>query len=226
MYGSFLDNETMRTDPFYAISEILCFAAQSECQYLAHLESLVRKEVYGVQTPTDFAINNLKHTRENLGNHIQSLEEAVDFIRDRGNVRINGSTGDEIPWVKQQLLLRDFERLLARATEISTQCLEGINIITNDTILEEARKTMAQGQQTKTLTLLAFFYLPMTLAASIFGMNVVQFGQGPVSIGWPFVAIGGSLVFQWLLYVYGKRVQDSMAKWYSWTNSKHLYLVR
>jgi hypothetical protein len=74
----------------------------------------------------------------------------LQFIRNRGKIRAAKAAGEnEIAKEKYCSILEDFEYLLRRARKISSRCLEGINIITNDVVLEESRKAMAQGEQTK-----------------------------------------------------------------------------
>lgn len=51
----------------------------------------------------------------------------------------------------------------------------------------EARKAIQEAEQTRRLTLLAFFYLPLTFTTSVFGMNIRDLRQGDKSIWIAFV---------------------------------------
>jgi len=52
----------------------------------------------------------------------------------------------------------------------------------NRASLEESRRAIEQAEKVKRLTLLAFFFVPLSFTASIFGMNFKEFGQGHLSI--------------------------------------------
>ena len=102
----------------------------------------------------------------------------------------------------RETTLEDFEYLLELCRSLSRRCLEGVSLITNDAVLEETRKAMRQGEQTNTLTFLAFFYLPLTLTTGLFGMNFQEFGQGSLSV-WIGALVGlGLLVVQAAVYCF------------------------
>ena len=67
--------------------------------------------------------------------------------------------------------------------------------------LEESHKSIQQAQSTKRLTQLAYVFLPLSLSASIFGMNVTELQS--VSIAAPIatasIILALSLVFWFLL---------------------------
>jgi hypothetical protein len=51
---------------------------------------------------------------------------------------------------------------------------------------EESRKSIEMADSLKTLTQLAFIFVPLSLASSIFGVNVRQFGSGTAPL-WTFI---------------------------------------
>ena len=53
----------------------------------------------------------------------------------------------------------------------------------------EAEVTIEQGRQSQRLTVLAFLYLPLTFVTGIFGMNVQQINNSPLSIWVPVVVL-------------------------------------
>jgi hypothetical protein len=221
LYGKALDPDATRLDAFYALSELFAFIATSENQFLNFMELRVDNEIYSTKHGTDFSITNLKHSRELLVSHAQSLEETLRFIRNKSShdwpmIPPNSDKADMISR-KHQQVVEDFDHLLSRARSLSVRCLEGVSLITNDVMLQESRKAMVQGQQTRTLTLLAFFYLPITMATGFFGMNFKEFGQGELSI-WIGVFVAMLLLlFQSLAYVSRRLL---LRKWRAWSDRR------
>lgn len=66
-----------------------------------------------------------------------------------------------------------------RATHLSNMCSEAIAIEMNVISITEARKGLSQARRIELLTLLAFFFVPLSFVTSFFGMNVDIF-QEPV----------------------------------------------
>ncbi|KAK3326198.1 hypothetical protein B0H66DRAFT_150527 [Apodospora peruviana] len=69
------------------------------------------------------------------------------------------------------MLTRDFEALLRRAEQLLGQARDGMAFISSRVMLEESRRAMSKADRLARLTLLAFFFLPLSLTASLFGMN-------------------------------------------------------
>ncbi|KAK0721315.1 hypothetical protein B0T21DRAFT_414510 [Apiosordaria backusii] len=166
-------------------------------QFLNSIELCVKDEIGSTQTATNFSVSNLKYFRELLDSHAQNLEEVLLFLRNRDSSRWPSIQADhqlaDLIRSKNNTTARDFEYLMPRARKLEAQCLEGVSIITNGVMLQESRKAIDTGEQTKTVTLLAFFYLPLALATSFFGMNFVELGQGTLTI-WIGICTGIALV--------------------------------
>ncbi|KAK1834720.1 hypothetical protein QBC39DRAFT_342665 [Podospora conica] len=196
--------EAMRLDAFYALSDLFAFVATSEKQFLNSMELRVKDEIYSTEAATDLSVDNLKYSKELLDSHAQNLEEVLLFLRNRDSSKWPTIPPDnplaEQVRSKHSTIVGDFAYLLSRAQRLAAQCLEGVTIITNGVMLQESRKAIDMGEQTKTVTLLAFFYLPLTLATSFFGMNFKELGQGGLTI---WIGIGtavGLVILQVLTY--------------------------
>ncbi|KAK3365584.1 hypothetical protein B0T24DRAFT_710693 [Lasiosphaeria ovina] len=175
-YGSQLDGDAMRVDALYALSELLTFAATLEKQFLNYMTQLIRQESYLPRAAgADFSITNLKHARELLDSHAQGLEENARFLRRQRQWQKSDPRAAAVAAV-HNALVDDFAYLLALCRTLSARCLEGVSLVTNDAMPEETRKTKHQGEQTRTLALLAFFYLPLSLRTGLFGMNFRELG--------------------------------------------------
>ena len=84
-------------------------------------------------------------------------------------------------------LLRDYEELLEKAKELFQLYNEKLDDIKTNTSLLEARKSLAQSKSIGRLSLLAFFFLPLSFTTSLFGMNFREIGED-LSI-WIWVAV-------------------------------------
>ncbi|KAI1363722.1 hypothetical protein F5Y08DRAFT_308910 [Xylaria arbuscula] len=206
-YGSSLNAQFIPDHPMYALSEIFSFAATSEHQFLSLIASLIHNEVYSDSRPPEFAVTNLKYAKDLLDDHANSIQDNMRFLI-KSDCVVTESRRDPSVDDRVKSVIEDYTTLLDKASKLSALCLQGMTIIANEARLKEARNSSAQSKRSETLTLLAFFYLPLTLAASLFGMNVVQLGQGSVSIGWALLALFGFLMFQMAIYYGAKRVNE------------------
>jgi hypothetical protein len=78
-------------------------------------------------------------------------------------------------------------RILEQLATSEARARDEAQLAASEASLQEARKSIEvaqvsiqEGKRVKLLTILAFFFLPLTLATSIFGMNIKQLsGEGP-----------------------------------------------
>jgi Mg2+ and Co2+ transporter CorA len=84
-------------------------------------------------------------------------------------------------------LLEDYQALLHRANSLSQLYSEGIDDIRTSAMLMESKKAIVQAEGVARLTLLAFFFLPLSFTTSLFGMNFKELGD-QLSI-WTWVVV-------------------------------------
>ena len=182
----------MAMDPTYALSELFAFAGSSECQFLNMMQSQITRDIQFLPNTMELSVANLKYSKALLDEHVQRLKDTVDQLRNRELSdwpRVTqGPCKDAIDRALQMLLL-DYEHLLSRAQSLATQCLDGTNIIMNSAMLEESHRSIVQTEGLTRLTLLAFFFLPLTFTTGFFGMNFKQLGNGTLSIWVLFVVL-------------------------------------
>ncbi|KAK0104318.1 hypothetical protein ONS96_005404 [Cadophora gregata f. sp. sojae] len=175
-YGRKLDREAAGANPLYTLSDLFRFAATSELQFLNMMATKVAKEMDPAslvqqENPT---VANLLHSRQILERHLQRIDENIQFIDAQRNVSPRSSKVDAtIESVKN-----DFRALASRAHELSEQCDRGMTIIMNNATIKESQRAVLQAEGVAKLTRLAFIFIPSSFTASIFGMNVKQFGVG------------------------------------------------
>lgn len=179
----------------YALSEVFSFAASSEWQFLNVLETQLNDESQNLSAQiAHVSVANIRYAKALLDEHVVRLEDTTRMIRDYGDSKWPRAASlrleeDAISIVREShdYLTKDYEYLLMRARRLSERCVETIDIISNDALLQEAQKSLQQGQRGQRLMFLASFYLPLSLTTSFFGMNFVELGQGKLSIWLAFV---------------------------------------
>lgn len=189
-YGATLDPEIASKDVLYALREVFVFAANSESQFLNLLNKQINRETDASSVVKDDSIANLKYANVLLNDHVQSIETTLSLLRTCGDRDWPASTTaghTREVHASRTALVTDYEYLRAWAKTLSKRCIDGIGTIANDSQLEEARKAMRQAERGMRLTLMAFVYLPLSLGASIFGMNITELGSGNRSV-WTAVA--------------------------------------
>lgn len=193
-YGKHLDIQLLKIDPFYALHELFAFVASSELQFLNLVDSKLGPETgYEILSQKTPSLSNLLYTQEILQAHIQHLYENIETIKRRGSP--DWQKAPKTPELEKaaeaaaSLLLRDFEFLLAKAQILSRRCETGTSVIMNSANIAESRRAMTQARRVGKLTLLAFFYVPLSFTASFFGMNFEQFGTSATIGIWLWFAV-------------------------------------
>lgn len=176
-YGRKLDLETASTNPLYALSDIFRFAANSELQFLNMLATKITNEMDPaiLIQQEDPTVSNLLYSRKILERHIQRMEEYIQFIDVQGNLSSPKPPKGE---AAANSLRKDFQVLLSRSQALSAQCDRGMTIIMNNATIRESQRAIVQAEGVAKLTRLAFIFVPSSFTASLFGMNVKQFGTG------------------------------------------------
>lgn len=101
-------------------------------------------------------------------------------------------------------LTRDYEGLLRKARDLSAMYSEEIEHIRTSVALMEARKSLDYAQGIGRLSLLAFFFLPLSFTTGIFGMNFREIGND-LSI-WIWVAVSVPVFAAALILCYWPRI--------------------
>jgi Mg2+ and Co2+ transporter CorA len=168
-------------------------------------------------------LSNLLYYQELVDTHLSYLRATVEVIKHQGGLRW--------PHVPEQnrrqhgkaktaaeSLLRDFEHLVQRAESLLSRCVKGMNVIMNDVNLAESKRAISQAQGVAKLTLIAFFYIPLSFTTSFFGMNFAELGNGTLSLWIWFAASIPIFIISvsFLLFDFRKLVTigKKVAKWF------------
>lgn len=176
-YGTLLDPEIMRTDALYAFSDLFVFAASSENQFLNLVQKEIDMSIRTFDQKEEWSLENLRYNKALLDEHIQHTRHIVAFLRLENNMSWPQAKDPQHVQIRNNTkttLLEDYEHLLERTQTLATRAMEGMHVIMNDSMLKENMKAMEQTREVGRLSLLAFFFLPLSFASSIFGMNFVD----------------------------------------------------
>ena len=180
-YGSSLEPQILRQDAMYAVSGIFAFAACSESQFVNFMSVQVEAALRSSERQAELSLSDLRFSKSLLDEHAMYLQDVIMFFQHEAETKWPTSTS-AVPGDVQAALLKDFECLLRRVKDLAARCLDGTAIIMNDAMLQESRRAIAQAGKVERLTLLAFFFVPLTFTCTLFGMNFSEFGQGHLSI--------------------------------------------
>ncbi|GIZ49086.1 hypothetical protein CKM354_001212600 [Cercospora kikuchii] len=214
-YGSSLDPRIMANEPFYAITELMQFAASSICQLLNMIDSTISRATLA----TAVVANN--YDISELSYHQQLLDDVARTLRE--NLRVIGQRGSATwPRAKDQKqrakadrtaasLLADYQELDHRNQDLIKKCHNHMKTIINQASVAETQRSLAQARKVTQLTWLAFMFVPLTFTTSFLGMNVSVFGQGTAPL-WLWFAITAPLMLvAFVLLVLGNRVSTQSA---------------
>lgn len=219
--------DALQSDVRDTLHDIFAFTAAAENQFLTMMQGLVDRELQlqssGKQT--EWTLSNLRYYKSTIDEHIVNVENMLVTLkrsdgpwwdpqaRSSRPTSREGSPGfpQKQPILPQReshrvlsqsrlsSLCNDYTHLLQRAEKLSNRCVENTTTLMNVAMLEESKKAIAQADGLKRLTLLAFFFLPLSLTTSFFGMNFQEFGTGKQSIWVCFVVAVPFVLFSTVL---------------------------
>ncbi|KAH6695454.1 hypothetical protein F5X68DRAFT_227434 [Plectosphaerella plurivora] len=106
-----------------------------------------------------------------------------------------------------KILASEFEFLATEATELNTWCRNAHATALSQVNIQMAQQGLVQGERIRTITFLAFFFVPVTLVSSLFGMNIKELSEGKEPEIWLYFVcaavatsltiLGGIVVLYW-----------------------------
>ncbi|KAI1756798.1 hypothetical protein F4782DRAFT_549243 [Xylaria castorea] len=206
-YGSSLDRAVARTDAFYAFCELLSLAASSDCQFLNLLQQHMDISLRSFNGQEDWSINNLHYIITLLENIADQAHRVLHLIEKEEYSNWPQTSCPKMRKVRgtsKQLLTDDYRDILRRSTDLAERGRGGIGFITTDISTRASQRSFDQAKEVNRLTLLAFFFLPLSFVTSIFGMNIATFDDLKWGIGSIFIALFVVLIPSLTLLFWGK----------------------
>ncbi|PVI00669.1 hypothetical protein DM02DRAFT_671784 [Periconia macrospinosa] len=192
-YGHLLDRQIAQTDTLYALHPLFKLAAATEQGFLSLLDARLDTEFEpSVLREREFNLSTLLHTKNSLFRRIETLKSCLLFLKRHDRLQwATTSTSDDARTVTRtrEDICMDFEELLSAAAILSNRFTESIALIQAVTTVKQAERALEESQSLKSLTKLAFIFVPMSFVTSFLGMNVREFsGQNSQSI-WLFFVV-------------------------------------
>ena len=123
----------------------------------------------------------------------------IDLCQNIANIEAYTNTYQDAMTRSMTRALNDLRALRPRSEILFKHMQIEMGRVANMHSLEESRRSLDQGVSTKRLTQLAYLFLPMSLSASIFGMNVFELRNVRLST---FFYTTGVMLFIGLLILY------------------------
>lgn len=184
------------SEPFFALASVLSAAARSWNQVLNFIEEDIASHQ---DAPAGTVHSSLTQIRFNSGviqrfqGFIQQDEQILETVQDGAWTNGIASKQDEEDNLREEQnvmlkeLLGDYKGLLTRCQLLSQQCESASNILQSAVALLESQKSIKQTEEVNKLTKLAFVFVPVSLIASIFGMNVSEINSENAPKLWHFL---------------------------------------
>ncbi|KAL8792444.1 MAG: hypothetical protein Q9195_004977 [Heterodermia aff. obscurata] len=188
-YGSSLNRGLMGVDVMYALSDMIGFAAASEYQFLNLVRSQIQKEMKSFQSQMEISLANLMYLKALIDDHALQSTHTLAQIRSGGGPDWPRAPQEPLSEGTRRSLIADYEHLRENAQMLSAACSDGMDRITNSALIKESKKGILIQERLGRLTLLAFFFLPVSSTTSFFGMNFIEFGTGKLNIWLAFAVL-------------------------------------
>lgn len=212
--GRLLDKSVACHDVYYALSGIFRFVASAEAQFLEMTQALLVREMdpatlSKTSSHKPAIMWNLLCNRRALLRHAQKIEQVVEFMEARPELGWSEATDPvkrEVAAGMAKLLLKDYRYLLRRAESLLGKYESSVSMLMTAATIDESQRAISQAEGVAKLTILAFFFVPISFTTSIFGMNFTELSEGNrLSIWiWAVTAVV-SLAFSFCCL-----------KWFSW----------
>lgn len=188
------DLRLLSQDPFYMLSQLFKAAILSWAKILNLIEqdSLICQTMDAENSMA--AIEQLRLNNGLLQRVEGYLEENQETILHQGSsewLRLDSDILDIKMRTTQTQLTRDHEYLIKRCRYLAEGCRTTADLLLKVVEVCEAKKSIQQSKQVAQLTKLAFFFYPLSLVATLFGMNVheIMIHNPPV---WVFILVAGA----------------------------------
>jgi len=170
-YGRYLKCEIMAHDAFYALNELFEFSAASVDQLLELSEGNIRMDPHH---PDATRLSELLLINAFVDDYRSYIKDVLEIVHSRGNPKWPRVTEPRLREKADRAagqLENRYRRLLGRSERLSEHCNSGISILMNLEAHQQTEKAMTQTDRLGKLSVLAYIYIPLTFAASFYGMN-------------------------------------------------------
>ncbi len=168
-YGTSLDSKEMTEDPVYALTEVFLLLCHSTAQYLDMVRSVLDDNVVSLHAEDTRGTGDV---RSILVFSYRCLEQQRDQITAAKDF-LNSQSGDRCASqsAPKSSIINDYDFLLSKTHELMRRCDHEWNVIMSEAAVDEAQRSRDLSKSQHKFTVLATFYLPVSVASSFFGMT-------------------------------------------------------
>ncbi|EFX00186.1 hypothetical protein CMQ_7188 [Grosmannia clavigera kw1407] len=170
-YGRYLKADIMAQDAFYALQELFEFSAASIDQLMTLFKNTIQSVLKQRNTETASELLLLK---AHVDEYRDYVNEMLEIVRARGCRRWPRVTEKSLRAkadIAAEQLEDRYQRLARQCSRLSDHCDNSISIAMSLTAQRQSDEAINQGNRFGKLSVLAYFYIPVTLAASFYGVD-------------------------------------------------------
>jgi hypothetical protein len=225
-YGKSSDHGTMQSDVFYALSELFSFSCAASNQAMNLIEKKIEECTVLSQSDRALGLSTLQTSKTHLDAHLQQLHFLHAFVKNRKNAKWPAASEPEQVEIVNDAahdLLETYDYLIYRAIALSRRCSDSTASLMNQSMLDESRNAISQARIVGRLTLLAFFFIPLSFSTSFFGMNVKELsGKDGPRIGiWLWFVVTGPIFLVSLVVCFWSKIESPIRRWVECLRVKH-----
>lgn len=195
-----IDMALLHADPFFLLGSILSTVAQSWTPILNLMNECISEFHSAKVTEINPLLETLRQYVGILNRVEEILSEGLRWIEQGGCESWPSASEEPLRERKQsfqKLLQADFETLQKRCLAITRDCESATNLLVSYSQLVSSERGVDQAAQVHSLTKLASVFVPVSFAATLFGMNVKELKDNP-SV-WNYAVLAGCLAVVTLL---------------------------
>lgn len=197
------DRSLCTRSPAAFVADMLTTSALSWNHVLGFLQ--LPGEVHSRDDDTASRMSVLKRHKRFLRRAREYFDETMSFIDGRHDYAWPAPSAQDAKRLEVIFaqLRRDYVLLLDKVASLGARFDEEMMWAANEATIRVSQSAVAEGKMMRIVTNLAFIFLPMSLVASIFGMNVAELQGKPCPPLWAFFAVSIPVTIASLSVLYG-----------------------
>ena len=216
-YGHSLRTKLAARDPFYDLTEVFALVASSEKQFLNLMEMKIENAIFddSHRSHTD-GLETLRYFNALLYRHARRIKTTMSSLS--STCHNKWPKAEEEPTKRAHAEVeQDFVHLYEHADALYRHCQAEITVLMNSMAILESEKAIAQAGRMEQLTLLAFFFIPISFVSSFFSMNIPLLANPPM---WSWFVVSGTMLVPSIgFYLFNDKLRNAWQrlrrKWFS-----------
>ncbi|KAI0490845.1 hypothetical protein F4859DRAFT_508638 [Xylaria cf. heliscus] len=190
-YGNQIDTSLLHNDRKTSLFPLIHLCLAAESQHLRIIETTLGKGAEDISLVAPrVGLSIVLETKKHLQSHLHDFRNVEHFLR---TLALEHS-GTVLP--ETDFILSVIGKILDKIQCLISECNDTVSYTQALGSLQQAERAISEARGVKLLTVLAFFFAPISFTTSFFGMNFKEFGTGTLSLWvWAVAAVPISLLF-------------------------------